>query len=318
MTEIFNGALVAAKAEVVNVASVPQRSPFRYPGGKTWLIPRFRKWLAGLPEKPALLIEPFAGGGIITLTAVMENLVERALMVELDENVAAVWQVILSPDYRELIRRILNFEMTRERVIAELAEPPKNAIDHAFKTILRNRVQRGGIMAPGASLVKNGENGKGIGSRWYPNTLAERIKAIAQVRNRIEFRHENAVNIIPFHLAQHHAAWFIDPPYTAGGKSAGSRLYLHKELDHESLFSLMGRAQGCVMMTYDDAAEVRHLAARHGFGIEEVPMSNTHHEVIYELVLTKNANIQPPSQNKPPRKKIHRQSRFPKLVLAGA
>ena len=23
---------------VVNVASVPQRSPFRYPGGKTWLV----------------------------------------------------------------------------------------------------------------------------------------------------------------------------------------------------------------------------------------------------------------------------------------
>jgi len=24
---------------IVNVAMVPQRSPFRYPGGKTWLIP---------------------------------------------------------------------------------------------------------------------------------------------------------------------------------------------------------------------------------------------------------------------------------------
>ena len=24
----------------VNVASVPQRSPLRYPGGKTWLVPR--------------------------------------------------------------------------------------------------------------------------------------------------------------------------------------------------------------------------------------------------------------------------------------
>ncbi len=24
---------------IVNVASVPQRSPFRYPGGKTWLVP---------------------------------------------------------------------------------------------------------------------------------------------------------------------------------------------------------------------------------------------------------------------------------------
>ena len=29
----------------VNVASVPQRSPFRYPGGKTWLIPHIRRWL---------------------------------------------------------------------------------------------------------------------------------------------------------------------------------------------------------------------------------------------------------------------------------
>ena len=26
--------------KAVNVASVPQRSPFRYPGGKTWFIPR--------------------------------------------------------------------------------------------------------------------------------------------------------------------------------------------------------------------------------------------------------------------------------------
>ena len=30
---------------VVNVASVPQRSPFRYPGGKTWLVPVVRQWL---------------------------------------------------------------------------------------------------------------------------------------------------------------------------------------------------------------------------------------------------------------------------------
>ena len=33
----------------VNVAQVPQRSPLRYPGGKTWLIPHIRAWLGGLP-----------------------------------------------------------------------------------------------------------------------------------------------------------------------------------------------------------------------------------------------------------------------------
>lgn len=48
--------------DIVNVASVPQRSPFRYPGGKTWLIPRIRQWLRSRPERPHVLIEPFAAG----------------------------------------------------------------------------------------------------------------------------------------------------------------------------------------------------------------------------------------------------------------
>ncbi|MDQ5908308.1 MAG: adenine methylase, partial [Pseudomonadota bacterium] len=60
----------------VNVASVPQRSPFRYPGGKTWFVPTFRKWIQSLDYKPDLLVEPFTGGGIISLTALFENLVE--------------------------------------------------------------------------------------------------------------------------------------------------------------------------------------------------------------------------------------------------
>ena len=51
----------------VNVASVPQRSPLRYPGGKTWLIPHIRAWLAPIQPRPRTLIEPFCGGGIVAL-----------------------------------------------------------------------------------------------------------------------------------------------------------------------------------------------------------------------------------------------------------
>src|SRR5690348_9325618 len=81
---------------VVNIASVPKRSPFRYPGGKTWLVPTVRRWLRTLPRTPAVLVEPFAGGGIISLTAVFEGLAERAHLVELDPDVASVWKVVLS------------------------------------------------------------------------------------------------------------------------------------------------------------------------------------------------------------------------------
>src|SRR5438132_3806358 len=82
--------------EPVNVASVPQRSPFRYPGGKTWLIPYIRSWLAAKDTLRSLLIEPFAGGGIVGLTAGFERLADHVILVENDSNVAAVWHTILS------------------------------------------------------------------------------------------------------------------------------------------------------------------------------------------------------------------------------
>ena len=82
-----------SRIPAVNVAQVPQRSPLRYPGGKTWLVPHIRAWLA--ETRPKVLIEPFAGGGIVTLTAVMEHLAERAILVELDRDVAAFWKAAL-------------------------------------------------------------------------------------------------------------------------------------------------------------------------------------------------------------------------------
>jgi len=41
----------------------------------------------------------------------------------------------------------------------------------------------------------------------------------------------------------------------------------------------MVSVRGSVMMTYDDAPEVRQLAERYGFRIETVPMKNTHHSI---------------------------------------
>src|SRR5260370_25052235 len=63
----------------VNVASVPQRSPFRYPGGKTWLVPYIRSWLASKSDPIGVLIEPFAGGGVVGLTAAFEGLAEHVV-----------------------------------------------------------------------------------------------------------------------------------------------------------------------------------------------------------------------------------------------
>lgn len=269
----------------VNVASVPQRSPFRYPGGKTWFVPTFRRWLASMNTRPRILVEPFAGGGIISLTALFENLVEKAVIVELDDEVAAVWEAVVNGDVEWLANRILAFNMTRETVLEELQKTPTTEREKAFQTILKNRTLHGGILAEGSRFIKYGENGKGIGSRWYPKTLANRFINLNHVVSRIDFRCDDGLKVMAEFSTNEEAVYFIDPPYTAGGKKAGKRLYKHHHLDHEYLFTMCESLKGDFLMTYDEAEEVKQMARRHGFQMRLIPMKNTHHATMKELVI---------------------------------
>jgi len=269
---------------VINVASVPQRSPFRYPGGKTWLIPEVRQWLKQDSKKIDLLIEPFAGGGIVSLTAVFEKLVDRVTMVEMDEEIAAVWEVILSENNNWLAEKIYSFDLTYENIKIELDNPKKRVTDKAFSTILKNRVFHGGILAKGSGMIKSGENGKGISSRWYPKTLRDRILAIDCIKHNIDFITGDAFKILENNIDNKNAYFFIDPPYTIAGK----RLYTHFDIDHENLFRITSLLKGKYMLTYDDTEEIRQLASKYNLQYRTIPMRTTHHKEKNEIIISDN------------------------------
>ena len=271
----------------VNVASVPQRSPFRYPGGKTWFVPTFRDWIKNHYPKPEILIEPFAGGGIISLTALFEEFVSRVVMVEIDEEIAAVWQSVVDGHAEWIAKRILSFELTKESVIDEISRTNVDLREKAFQTILKNRTFHGGILAEGSGFLKYGENGKGIRSRWYPATLSKRFSNLKLVADRILFYKDDGLEVIQKYSRRQDVVFFIDPPYTAGGKKAGKRLYRHFTLDHERLFTLCESVKGDFLMTYDNADEVKMMARNHGFQMRLIPMTNTHHATMQELVIGK-------------------------------
>ena len=273
---------------VVNVSSVPHRSPFRYPGGKTWLVPRVRTWLGSLPATPGRFLEPFAGGGITGVTVAAEELAGHVTLVELDRDVGAVWQVVTAGDAEELAERILGFELSDRAVAELLGGTPATLTERAFRTIVRNRVNRGGILAPGAGVLKRGENDRGLGSRWYPDTLARRVRELAGLRERLAFVAGDGLAVLREWSGDPRAVAFIDPPYTAGGKNAGSRLYTHWRLDHEALFAAAGAFRGDVLLTYGDSDEVRALAATHGFETRLITMKNTHHAKLNELLIGRN------------------------------
>jgi len=271
----------------VNVASVPQRSPFRYPGGKTWLVPVLRTWLRSLAQTPSLFIEPFAGGGIACLTVAFERLAGHAIMAETDEGVSAVWKTVLNGQGEWLAQEILGFELTQSNVRQALTEDANGSQvslrRKAFLTLLRNRVQRGGIMAPGAGLVKTGENNRGIASRWYPETLARRIREIGLNVARVSFFNGDGFALIDEYALDPSTAFYVDPPYM----KAARRLYRNWQVDHRKLFEKMASVKGEFLMSYDDDQQIRKMAREFGFQCRSVPMKNTHHAVMTELLISR-------------------------------
>lgn len=230
------------------------------------------------------MIEPFAGGGIISLTSVAEGLVDRAVMVEMDRGVAALWSVILG-DHRWLERRILSFRPTRGNVIRILRSTDCSRRELAFRTIVRNRFNYGGIIAAGATLIRSGESGMGLSSRWYPETIAARIEEIASMSDRLRIIHGDGLDVMA-RCRSGRAVFFIDPPYTEGGKRAGRRLYDHNDVDHGRLFRLASTTKNGVVMTYGYSREVLGMARRHGLRARRIPMMSGHHAIMRELVIT--------------------------------
>ena len=184
--------------------------------------------------------------------------------------------------------RIAKFEPTIERLRELGRVPPAKVAEHGFRTLMLNRTRRGGVFAPGTSFLCNGENGRGVLSRWYPETLAARLAAIREYADRIVFVEGDGLKVLPILLRGwgRKAAVFLDPPYTAqGGKRAGSRLYAHSRIDHADLFATLAEHDANFLMTYDAAREIVSLVRRYGFDSVRLSMENGDHNFLSELVI---------------------------------
>lgn len=213
--------------------------------------------------------------------AVTENYAGNAVMAELDENVSVFWKAALAhPD--ALCELIEQFDPTAENIRLALASQ-SCLVHRGFATLLMNRVRHGGILAEGASNISAGD-GNGITSRWYPQTLMHRIRAIKEIAHRITFCAADGLALLSEAASGQDVVAFCDPPYA----NAGKRLYKHHRIDHAALFDILAEAQDMdFLMTYDDTPEIADMVLRHGLCAARVRMRTTGHISKHELVITR-------------------------------
>lgn len=129
-----------------------------------------------------------------------------------------MWEVLVGGGAEDLAEAVLRLPVTHEAVENLLRSSPQDPIEGALRTLVRNRVARGGLLAPGSGRMRLGEARRGLLSRWYPRTLAERIRAIGREAHRIAFLRGDGLAAVPVFApghktASHFEGWHIDYPY---------------------------------------------------------------------------------------------------------
>jgi DNA adenine methylase len=231
------------------------------------------------------MVEPFAGGASIGLHLVKQGLIETVLLNDLDPNVAGFWRTVFSASGNQALCKLIEeFKPTVAELDRWIGAEPSDEVQAAFRFLLRNRTSRGGVVAPGAGMLREGENGKGVFSRWYSATLRQRLEMLFQYRHRFAVSNEDALTVLG---ADHGAAfWFIDPPYTCGSAAPGGRLYTLTNVDHRALFMAIKELNGPWLLTEHDDESIWEIAKEQALEPEMVSVRNAHHKKTHELIFS--------------------------------
>lgn len=243
-------------------------SPLRYPGGKRALLPYTQAWLKNLPHPPEHLVEAFAGGAGVGLTALATGLIDHLTLVELDPDVANLWQVVFS-DSGEDLADYISTVTTPAAAHCLMQLPCVDELDRALHTLIHNRLSFNGIRAAGAGMLGTPNGAPASSWSFNPTTLAKRIRALTARRDDVTVIPDDALAVLPSFATAKGTAFYLDPPYSAAGNFA-SRLYPHWRLNHQRLMKVASELEGPFLLSHQDAPVVRRLASKHGFGLAEV------------------------------------------------
>ena len=250
-------------------------SPLRYPGGKRRLVSFVAEALRLSGPKPAVYVEPFAGGASVALQLLADGHVERAVLGERDPLVAAFWRTVFQTgrprhDARALVRRMERAPLSVAEWDRVRASRPTSDLGRAAKCLYLNRTSFSGILSPTAGPLggRAQSSDHSIGCRFPVARIAGRVRQAAALAPRVEVVEADwsvSVEHALAGVAPEQAFVYLDPPFY----HKADRLYTHHfaHADHvrlaDGVASLAARRVPFVL-SYDAADEIAALYTERG------------------------------------------------------
>lgn len=189
----------------------------RYPGGKS-RGPLSQKILETIRQHytGGSFVEPFFGGGAISLKLLESKSIERLVVAEKDRALLALWKQVRQQPHR-LINYIKGFKPA-VRIFLEAKDRILWGNGTGFDALVVNRLSHGGrgVMAgPQGGLKQTGKYK--IGCRWNPDKLCSDVLTVSDLLNSVEIAwYED-------YQQCRGSFYYVDPPYW----EVGQGLYLH-------------------------------------------------------------------------------------------
>lgn len=260
-------------------------TPLRYPGGKSRLS-GFLKTVIELGDwVDREYAEPYAGGAGAALTLLMDDVVPRIAINDLDPAVFRFWQAAVeeSERFADRVRSVpLNLDEWRAQKDM-YRDPAAPDFERGFAMFYLNRTNRSGVLHAGVIGGQKQTGNYRIDARFNREELAKRIEAIGARAADITVTSIDGADFISTKLDEG-AFVYADPPYYEKGGS----LYLNAFDDaaHEALARILTRRPDAVwLLTYDDCAAIRKLYRGRDQGTFELPYSAHRSELAQELMV---------------------------------
>lgn len=239
-------------------------SPLRYPGGKSKLADFIGLTIQNLNMPNCTYIEPFVGGAGVALSLLLNGIVERVVINDLDKAIYSFWRAIKQEPFK-LIEKIENTPITMDEWYKQkqiYSSSTTYSLDLAFATLFLNRTNRSGILTAGpiGGYAQAGEWKLDV--RFNKASLIKKIEMLASQKGNITIYNKDIISLINNYIPQFGTNTFIyfDPPYY----NKGQKLYKNflTPCDHQKIHdAIVQNVHVPWIITYDDVPEICNLYA---------------------------------------------------------
>ena len=237
-------------------------SPLRYPGGKDSIF----DFVSSLIRENGLIginyAEPFAGGAGLALHLLCSEYVGKIYINDIAPSIYSFWHVILNrtDEFCKWIEKV-EVDIDTWKFYKGL-QSSLDEFELAQSTFFLNRTNISGVLKAGPIGGVSQKGKYKIGVRFNKADLIDRIRIIAQFRDRIVVTNEDGICFLNG-LNRRKDNYFInlDPPYYEDGKD----LYLnfYNDNEHIKLHRYINKLRKYWMLTYDNVSFINDLYKAH-------------------------------------------------------